>query len=156
MSEFYEKLIEELKNDPLNIGYARMSDSEAAMALSVKNRKRVIDRFISLRALAAVLEPDEYIAVKNAINILAQNDPRVEDMLEFLKMPCDDTGTTGGINFGHPAVRMMIDALPGVEDTVKEKMKALAEVPCARWEEIGLEFEPNQWHIRSAREMLER
>ena len=154
-SNFYDILINELKNDPLGLGYSSMTDREVAEALSAKTRTKVFQRFISLRALAAVLTAEEYAAVKQAIETLAAYDPRVNDMLKFLEMPCDDSGTTGGIDFGHSAVREVILNLPGVTEETKRKMLALAEMPCARWEEIGLECEPNEYHVRSARKMME-
>ena len=155
MSAFYDTLIHELRTDPLDVGYASMTDRQIVESLAARTRTRVVQRFISLRALAAVLDAEEYAAVKTAIDTLAQHDPRVADMKRFLEMPCDDSGTTGGIDFGHPAVRAVIASLPGVSEEAKQKMLALAEVPCARWEEIGLECEPNEHHIRSARHMME-
>jgi len=56
MSDFYEVLIAELRDDPLGIGYSQMTDEQAANALNVKNRRVPTQRFISMRAIAAVLD----------------------------------------------------------------------------------------------------
>ena len=39
MSDFYDVLIAELRNDPLGRGYAPMTDEEVAASLNEKNRR---------------------------------------------------------------------------------------------------------------------
>ena len=56
MSDFYSTLIAELRDDPLNRGYASMTDEQAANALNERNRRVPTERFISMRAIAAVLD----------------------------------------------------------------------------------------------------
>ena len=106
-NEQYAVLIEELRNDPLEIGYSTLSDEDVAKKLNEQTYSVPTTRFITWRAIAAVLDDDEYAAVKAALNQLAQASPKVADMLPFLEMPCDDSGTTGGdapLNFGYSSM----------------------------------------------------
>jgi len=56
MSDFYETLVAELRDDPLGRGYASMTDEQVAASLSEANRHVPTQRFISMRAIAAVLD----------------------------------------------------------------------------------------------------
>jgi len=56
MSDFYETLISELQNDPLNRGYASMTNEEVAASLNEINRRVPTQRFISMRAIAAAVD----------------------------------------------------------------------------------------------------
>ena len=157
MSDFYEVLIAELRDDPLGVGYASMTDEQVAASLSEANRRVPTQRFISMRAIADVLDDVEYAKVKAAIQALASQSPRVADMLMFLNMPCDDSGTTGGLDFGNESVRMMIQSLPAVDSTITQatvdKLLALGEKVVSRAEELGL-GEVNQYHVASARQLM--
>ena len=157
MSDFYETLISELQNDPLNRGYASMTNEEVAASLNEINRRVPTQRFISMRAIAAVLDNEQYARVKAAIQTLASQSVRVADMLTFLNMPCDDSGTTGGLDFGNESVRMMIQSLPVVDNTIAQetisKLLALGEKVVSRAEELGL-GEVNKYHIASARQLM--
>jgi len=157
MSDFYETLISELQNDPLNRGYASMTNEEVAASLNEINRRVPTQRFISMRAIAAVLDNEQYARVKAAIQTLASQSVRVADMLTFLHMPCDDSGTTGGLDFGNESVRMMIQSLPVVDNTIAQetisKLLALGEKVVSRAEELGL-GEVNQYHVASARQLM--
>lgn len=81
-------------------------------------------------------------------------------MLAFLNMPCDDSGTTGGLDFGNETVRAFIvqlcDSLNAGQtgEAIKQKLLALAETPCSRAEEIGLNEEVADYHVSAARRML--
>ena len=106
-NEEYVVLTNELRDDPLGVGYANMTDDEVAASLNEPRYSVPTTRFITWRAIAAVLDDDEYAAVKAALNQLAQASPKVADMLPFLEMPCDDSGTTGGdapLNFGYSSM----------------------------------------------------
>jgi len=110
-------------------------------------------RFITWRAIAAVLDDAEYAAVKAALNQLAQVSPKVADMLPFLSQATGDDGTGGGIDFGNAGVRAMIQALPGIGEATKQKLLALGERPASRAEILGLpEVYPG--HVESARRMM--
>lgn len=153
MSDFYQTLITELQTDPLNRGYASMTDEQVAEALNERNRRVPTQRFISMRAIAAVLDDDEYAAVKSALNQLAQASPKVADMIPFLSQATGDDGTGGGIDFGNAGVRAMIQALPGIGEETKRKLLALGERPASRAEILGLpEVYPG--HVESARRMM--
>ena len=161
MSDFYEVLIAELRDDPLGRGYARMTDAEVAAALNATTRTKVVQRFISLRAVANVLDDVEYGLLKQALAVAVQQSPRVADMVGFLEMPCDASGTTGGIDFGNETVRAFIcqlcDSLNAGQTgkAIKQKLLALAEEPCSRLEELGLNELVNEHHVASARKMME-
>lgn len=155
--DFYQVLIAELQTDPLARGYASMTDEEVAASLNERNRRIPTQRFISMRAIAAVLDDIEYAKVKAAIQTLAQQSPRVADMLEFLNMPCDDSGTTGGLDFGNEGVRQMIGSLRQIDGSIAEatidKLLALGEKIASRAEELGL-GEVNRYHVASARQLM--
>ena len=153
MSDFYDVLIAELRNDPLGRGYAAMTDDEVAASLNEPRYSVPTTRFITWRAIAAVLDDDEYAAVKAALNQLAQASPKVADMIPFLSQATGDDGTGGGIDFGNAGVRAMIQALPGVSEAAKGKLLALGERPASRAEILGLpEVYPG--HVESARNMI--
>ena len=56
MADFYDILTAELRDDPLGIGYSQMTDEQVAAALNERNRRVPTQRFISMRAIAAVLD----------------------------------------------------------------------------------------------------
>lgn len=129
MADFYEDLITEPQTDWLVRGYATMTDEEVSASLNERNRRIPTQRFISMRAIAAVLDDVEYAKVKAAIQTLAGQSQRVADMLAFLNMPCDESGTTGGIDFGNDSVRQMIETLRQIDGSIQE-----ATMPsCLRW-----------------------
>jgi len=153
MADFYELLVAELRDDPLGVGYANMTDDEVAASLNEPRYSVPTQRFITWRAIAAVLDDDEYAAVKAALNQLAQVSPKVADMIPFLSQATGDDGTGGGIDFGNAGVRAMIQALPGIGEATKQKLLALGERPASRAEILGLpEVYPG--HIESARSMI--
>ena len=153
-NEQYAILVQELRDDPLGYGYANMRDDEAAASLNEPRYSVPTQRFITWRAIAAVLDDTEYAAVKAALNQLAQVSPKVVDMLPFLSQATGDDGTGGGIDFGNAGVRAMIQALPGIGEETKRKLLALGERPASRAEILGLpQVYPG--HIQSARKMME-
>ena len=152
-NEQYTILVEELHNDPLGIGYSELSDEDVAKKLNEQAYSVPTTRFITWRAIAAVLDDAEYAAVKASLNQLAQASPKVADMIPFLSQATGDDGTGGGIDFGNAAVRAMIQALPGVSEATKQKLLALGERPASRAEILGLpEVYPG--HVESARRMM--
>lgn len=152
-NEQYAVLTDELRNDPLGIGYANMTDEDVAASLNAPRYSVPTQRFITWRAIAAVLDDDEYAAVKSALNQLAQASPKVADMIPFLSQATGDDGTGGGIDFGNAGVRAMIQALPGIGEETKRKLLALGERPASRAEILGLpEVYPG--HVESARNMI--
>lgn len=149
----YTILVNELQDDPLGRGYAGMSDADAAADLNTAYRSEPYQRFASWRAAAAILTDEEYAAAKADTQTLAAMSSRLADMVALLGSPCDDTGATGGIDFGHPEVRAMIDAMPTLSAEGKAKLKAIGERPISRAAELGLpQVYPG--HIQSARTMM--
>ena len=151
--EQYAVLTDELRDDPLGVGYANMTDDEVAASLNEPRYRVPTTRFITWRAIAAVLDDDEYAAVKAALNQLASMSAKVADMIPFLSQATGDDGTGGGIDFGNAGVRAMIQALPGIGEETKRKLLALGERPASRAEILGLpEVYPG--HVESARRMM--
>jgi len=80
-------------------------------------------------------------------------------MLPFLSQATGDDGT-GGIDFGNEAVRSFIvqlcDAMNAGQtgEAIKQKLLGLAEVPCSRLEEFGLNETINDYHVSVARKMI--
>ena len=52
----YDILVAELRNDPLGVGYANMTDDEVAASLNEPRYSVPTTRFITWRAIAAVLD----------------------------------------------------------------------------------------------------
>jgi hypothetical protein len=123
------------------------SDQEAADLLNAKNIVETTSRFGSLRTLASLLTPEEYAAARAGINAAAQS-PMVADMLEFLKLPGDESGNGGGIDLGNAAVRAMLDQL--CTPAVAAKIKAHAERTVSFADQIGVaKIGPH--HVAAAR-----
>lgn len=150
----YDTLKTELTADPLGVGYAEMDAQAAADVLNAVNRPQVYSRFLSLRAIAAVLTDEEYGAFKAFLAQASAASPRVADMAAMLAMPCSDSGETGGLDFGEATVRGMVDAF-GAATSLPEaaaRVKMLAERTISRATELGLpHVEPG--HVQDARRL---
>ena len=59
-NEEYAILVNELQADPLGVGYSGMTDDEVAASLNEPCYSVPTQRFITWRAIAAVLDDDEY------------------------------------------------------------------------------------------------
>ncbi len=55
-NEEYAVLTNELRTDPLNLGYSGMSDQQVAEVMNDKRYNVPTQRFVSMRAIAAVLD----------------------------------------------------------------------------------------------------
>jgi hypothetical protein len=134
----------ELKTDPLGIGYAGMQPPAIAASLNAPTRTRVISRFASLRTLAGILAADEYAAVKQALTAAAANSVVVADMQGVLALPGDEAGNGGGLDFGNTAVRAIVDQLCPANSSnpflvsAGAKLKAIAQRPISRGVELGI------------------
>lgn len=84
--------------------YASMSDAEAAAEINAVNKTQTYSRFGSFRTLASLLTPVEYNALRNILTAASAQEVYVADMVEMLKLPGDEHGNGGGIDFGSPAV----------------------------------------------------
>lgn len=134
----YDILVAEIGDDPLGIGYSAMTADQILNALNEPRQWVTTQRFVSMRAVAAVLTDAEYASVKAALDTLASQSQRVADMYAFLTQASDDTGSTGGLDFGNSDVRAMIDALPDVSAETKTKLKRLGERQISRREYLEL------------------
>ena len=109
--------------------YAALDDQAAADALNaLPATTRVVSRFGSFRTAANLLTAEQYAAFKTALASVAST-PVVADMIEFLKLPGDEVGNGGGIDFGATGVRAMLDALVagGMESSIATALKSYAE-----------------------------
>ena len=102
-----QALIAELQN-PL---YAEMSEAQVVAELHAVNKTEVTSRFGSFRTLANLLTESEYGVLKTVLTTAAQQSAVVADMIEMLKLPGDEQGAGGGIDFGAAAMRTKIDAM---------------------------------------------
>ena len=103
------------------------SDAEAAEFLNAKNIVETYSRFGSFRTLAGLLTADEYAALKTALTAAAQGQPVVADMIEMLKLPGDEQGNGGGVDFGSPRVADTLAQLVqgGLDTAIAAKMTGL-------------------------------
>ena len=133
-------LISELTNDPLNRGYAEMTDQEVYDSLKTVNITELYQRFISLRGVAAILSNEEYAAFKAFLSSVASQGARYADMIAMLEKPCSDDGDTGGLDFGCAGVRALLDGFGQVEGmaTAAANLKALAEHLVSRDGQLGI------------------
>lgn len=133
--------LDTLKTELAEPAYAGLSDVAAADALNAETVTEVYSRFASFRTLAGVLDDAEYATAKTVLFALAEQSQKAADILTMLAMPGDDSGNGGGIDFGCPAVRGMIDQLVAGEQFTADlgtKLKGLAERKISRAAELGL------------------
>jgi len=157
-----QTLIDELSK-PL---YASLSDAEAAAEINAVSKTEIYSRFGNFRTLANLLTADEYAALKSALATAAQQSAVSADMVEMLKLPGDESGSGGGIDFGAAGVRTGIDNLQAALATaiggeqaaaaaaaLVAKLKAYAERPTStarmnRWPEVS------EWDVTIARRSI--
>jgi len=65
----YAILVNELQADPLGVGYANMTDQQVAASLNEPRFSVPTTRFITWRAIAAVLDDLRYISVESGLGI---------------------------------------------------------------------------------------
>jgi len=116
------------------------TDAEAAEFLNVKNITETYSRFGSFRTLAELLTPEEYAAVKAALTAAAQGQPVVADMVEMLKLPGDELGNGGGIDFGSPRVAAALAKLVqgGLDAAIAAKLTGYAQRQVSIADQLGL------------------
>lgn len=149
--QWYQILRGELLADPLGYGYASMTHEEAANKLNEKTRSRVVTAYRSRREVAETLTEQEYSAFKQKWQVAAAQSDRVAALTAFFDLPCAPDGHNGGINFGHPTIRSIIQGLD-ISAEAKQKLLSLGEEPCSRAEELGLGY-VYPGHVESARNM---
>lgn len=146
----YQILTPELRDDPENIGYAGMSDDAAAAALNLRTRTRTVTTFATWRKMLADLGPTVTATVKAKVEAAAEANPAVALALDMLS----EYGDGGGLDIGHANTRAVIDSLAaGGVLTLDEStaIKAMAEQPCSRADELGLPA-IDAAHVQSARQ----
>jgi len=121
---------EMLRSELAKTDYAELSDAEAAARLNDATTTQIVSRFGSFRTLANLLTEEEYVALRTALDQLAQQNRRVADMVKMLELPGDDRGNGGGIDFGVDATRDQVDQVCATAEipAAAAKIKAYAEV----------------------------
>jgi hypothetical protein len=105
------------------------TDAEAAAFLNAKNITESYSRFGSFRTLAELLTPEEYAAVKTSLTAAAQSQPLVADMVEMLKLPGDEQGNGGGIDFASARVAAVLAQLVqgGLDSSIAARLLGYAQ-----------------------------
>jgi hypothetical protein len=116
------------------------SGAEAADFLNAKSIVETYSRFGSFRTLAELLTAAEYAALKTALTAAAQGEPVVADMVEMLKLPGDEQGNGGGIDFGSTRVAEMVGQLvgSGLSAAIAAKLTGYAQRQVSMAEQLGL------------------
>ncbi len=116
------------------------SDAEAAEFLGAKNVVETYSRFGSFRTLAELLTAEEYAALKTTLTAAAQGQSVLADMVEMLKLPGDEKGNGGGIDFGSPRVAETLAGLvaSGLDPAIAAKLTAYAQRQVSIAEQLGL------------------
>ncbi|QNN24351.1 hypothetical protein HED60_19425 [Planctomycetales bacterium ZRK34] len=129
-------LRDELTNDPLEVGYASMTDAEAATALNLPDRTRVISRRITSLTILSELGADAAEMLER-VATAAQTNKAVAIALQALQSYSDG----GGIDIGNDVTRSTIDTLLAAEvlsDDEANALKAMATETISRATELGL------------------
>lgn len=113
---------------------AELTDQEAADAINAMATTETYMRFGSFRTLASILTAEEYATVRTTLDTAAASNVMLADMVAMLKMPGDEGGNGGGIDFGNATVRTMLDSL--CDASVAAKIKAHAERTTAKYQPI--------------------
>jgi hypothetical protein len=129
------------------------SDDQIAAALNAPTETQTISRFGSFRTLMAILTPEEYAALKGLLTAAASQNILVADAVEMLKLPGDELGNGGGIDFGVPGVRAIIDMLVanGLPSSIRDKIVAYSSQMVSPTQKAGLP-EIYAAHVTCARE----
>ena len=116
------------------------TDTDAADFLGAKNITETYSRFGSFRTLAELLTPEEYAAVKAALTAAAQGQAVVADMIEMLKLPGDELGNGGGIDFGSERVVTVLAQLVqgGLDAAIAAKLTGYAQRQISIADQLGL------------------
>jgi hypothetical protein len=116
------------------------TDAEAAAFLNAKNVVETYSRFGSFRTLAELLTPEEYAAVKTALTAAAQGQAVVADMIEMLKLPGDEQGNGGGVDFGSARVAAALGQLVqgGLDTAIAAKLTCYAQRQVSIADQLGL------------------
>lgn len=155
MVDFYEVLIAELRDDPLGVGYANMTDAQVAEVMNDPTRAETEDHtFYTMRALIErfVANGIDPASVINRLDAVAAQNPIVAEGLRALRA----YGDGGGLDFASPATVAMIQQLQqaGVlSEAEANAVLSLGKRKCSRSESLGLGYiDPD--HITCARRLM--
>lgn len=133
-------LKDELTNDPLNIGYASMSDYEVEQSLNARTRTKLVPTEIGNGLVLSTVGLTVGSALLDIINT-APDFRYVRPLLE-----------QGRLDISSPLARDALDSLVGVsgfEQSHADALKNLAVRECSRAEELGITV--NDFEVRQAR-----
>lgn len=137
-------LTEELASDPLGMGYATMTDGELEATLNAKTRTRLVSTQIGFGAVMSALGASAGAALLDTIEVAAVSNSPVKWAMRLL--------AADNLDIGNLETRAQIDALAAagvMTEAQAATLKALAEQPCSRAEELGLVM--NDYEIMKAR-----
>lgn len=126
-------LEEELASDPLGMGYATMTDGELEAVLNAKTRTRIVEARVGYGAILSALGASAGAALLDALEATAGSNSPVKWAMRLL--------AADNLDIGNLTTRAQIDALAaaGVMTAAQATtLKALAEQPCSRAEELGV------------------
>lgn len=144
----YALLKGELTNDPLAVGYATMTDAEAANALNTPSRTIVVETYANAKTVLSTLGAAAGAAFLDALEAAAATNSAVKWAMSFIT-------SEAGINVGDAETRSMLVQLAssGVLDSGSVSIvKALAERQVSRAVELGL-GEVTEGDVQFARSM---
>lgn len=128
-----DRLTEEIANDPLGIGYATMTAGELEGALNAKTRTRLVEMRIGFGAIMSALGASAGAALLDTIEVAAVSNSPVKWAMRLL--------AADNLDIGNLETRAQIDALAAagvMTEAQATTLKALAEQPCSRAEELGV------------------
>jgi hypothetical protein len=123
----------EIENDPLGIGYAAMTDGELEAALNAKTRTRIVAARIGVGSVMSALGASAGAALLDTLEVIAASNSPVKWALRLL--------AADNLDIGNAETRAQIDALAAAGVMTVEQaatLKALAEQPCSRAEELAV------------------
>ena len=129
-------LRDEIRSDPLQIGYMAMPPEAVLASLTAPTRSRVVSRMVTARAILSDCNGVGVSgsAILDKLEAAGQSISAVKWAMKFL-------GQDGGLDAGSPATRTMIVQLQqgGVLTSAEAaSLLALSVKPCSRLEELGL------------------
>ena len=125
-------LQDELKNDPIGVGYSFMSDAEIMASLNATTRTRNVSRFVTARSILA--ECADGATILDKLEAASAFVSPVKWAMRFLAQE-------GGVDAGHPVTLELIGVLEkqGVltSDEAMQLRNLSVEV-CSRADELGI------------------
>ena len=145
----YEVLVAELTDDPLERGYAGMTNQAAAESLNAVDRTVADPTRKTFRDLLREIGMADAGVIHGKLKAAAESN----DGVALAIAAAGDYGTDGGLDFSDPATVAGIDTLVAGGVLTSEEgdaLKALGRRPVSRAEELGLGV-VTDGHIGSAR-----